>query len=106
MPSYALRMASCAIACACASRVAAPASMVATAAASKLPPTTFWIVGRSCVCVIAARHAGLSQFQFLAMEASAFQLNQTGFDSPTAFALDWIDVSALPSHGGIQAETR
>src|SRR5437868_5921328 len=106
MPSYALRMASCATAWACASRVAAPASMFATAVASKLPCTTFWMVGTSCVCVIAARHAGLSEFQFLTMEALAFQLNQTGLDSPTTFAFIWMDVSALPYHGGIQAAMR
>src|ERR1051325_4872868 len=99
-------MASCATASACDSRVAAPASMFATALASKVPCPTFWVVGTSCVCVIAARHAGLSEFQFLTIDASAFQLNQTGFDSPTAFAFIWIDVSALPSHGGIQAEMR
>ena len=99
-------MASCATAWACASRAEARASIDATAVASKLPCTTFWMVGTSCVCVMAARHAGLSEFQFLTIEPSAFQLNQTGLDSPTTFAFIWMDVSALPSHGGIQAAMR
>src|SRR4051794_33914893 len=106
MPSNAFRMASCATASACASRDAALASIVAAALPSKLLFTTFWMVGISCVPLIAARHAAASAFQFFAIVPSAFQLYQTGFDSLTAFALNWIEVSALPSHGGIQAAMR
>src|SRR5207244_3817575 len=100
------RIASCATAWACASREAGVASIVAAAPPSNALLTTFWMVGSNCVPVIAARHVGLSAFQFLAIVPSAFQLYQTGFDSLTAFAFIWIDVSAFASHGGIQAAMR
>src|SRR5436190_15555713 len=106
MPSNAFMTASCAIASACASREAGVASIVAAALPSNALLTTFWIVGTRRVPVIAARHVAFSAFQFLAIVPSAFQLYQTGFDSLTALAFSWIDVSAFASHGGIQAATR
>src|SRR2546423_14495849 len=98
MPSKALRMASCATAVACASREGAVDSMAATALASKLWLTTFWMVGTRRLPVIAARQVLFSAFQFFTIEASAFQLYQTGFDSPMALPLVCVEVSALPSH--------
>src|SRR5437763_3122945 len=106
MPSNAFVMTSCAIDSACTSREAGAASSVAAALPSNALLITFWIVGTSRVPVIAARHDAFSAFQFLAIVPSAFQLYQTGFDSLTALALSWIDVSAFASHGGIQAAMR
>src|SRR4051812_4695577 len=106
MPSKALETASCAMAEACASRDAAEDSIVAAAPPSKLLFTTFWMVGTSSVPVIAARQAVLSEPQFATIVALAFQLYQTGFDSPMALPFCCTEVRALPSHGGIQAETR
>src|SRR5438128_4557803 len=106
IPSNAFVMTSCAIDSACASREAGVASMAAAALPSNVLLITFWIVGTRRVPVIAARHAAFSAFQFLAIVASAFQLYQTGFDSLTALAFSWIDVSAFASHGGIQAAMR
>src|ERR1043165_9307051 len=94
------------IAAACASRDAGVASIVSTALALKLLLTTFWIVGMICAPVIAARHVWFSAFQFFAIVPSAFQLYQTGLASLTAPPFIWIDVRALPSHGGIQAVMR
>src|SRR5438067_1528647 len=54
------------------------------------------MVGISALPVIAARQ----------VLPSAFQLYQTGFDSLTAPAFIWIDVSAFWSHGGIHAVMR
>src|SRR5438128_1644520 len=64
------------------------------------------MVGTSWLPVIAARQLAASAFQFLAMEPSAFQLYQTGLDSPMAPPFICTDVSALPSHGGIHAAMR
>src|SRR3954453_7025138 len=55
------------------------------------------------VPVIAARQVAFSAFQFLRIVPSAFQLYQTGFDSVSAPAFNWIDFSASAFHGGIQA---
>src|SRR2546423_1642052 len=106
MPSKAFTVASCARASACASREVEVDSMVATAFASKLPFTTFWMVGINCVTLIAARQVLFSAFQFFAIVPSAFQLYQTGFDSASAFAYNCAEVSAAVSHGGIQAAMR
>src|SRR5438270_3567559 len=64
------------------------------------------MVGISALPVIAARQVLFSAFQFFAIVPSAFQLYQTGFDSLTAPAFIWIDVSAFWSHGGIHAVMR
>ena len=106
MPSKALLETIWKSAAACASRDAGVASIVSTALALKLLLTTFWIVGTIAAPVIAARHVWFSAFQFFAMVPSAFQLYQTGFASLTAPPFICIDVRALPSHGGIQAEMR
>src|ERR1043166_7339143 len=106
MPSRPELRTSWKIASACTSRDAGVDSIVSTALALKLLLTTFWIVGMSCAPVIAARQVWLSAFQFLAIVPSAFQLYQTGFASFTAPPFICIDVRALPSHGGIQAEMR
>src|ERR1044071_8052260 len=104
MPSNAFLTTSWNTASACASRVGAEASMVCTAFASKLLLTTFWIVGMSALPVMAARQVSFSAFQFFAIEPSAIQLYQTGFDSSTL--CNWIEARALWSHGGIHALLR
>src|SRR4051812_11772144 len=103
MPSNDWLLTSAGISVAEASREAEVARTVAATVPSKLSLTRFWIVGMSRVPVIAARQVAFSAFQFFRMVPSAFQLYQTGFDSVSAPAFSWIDVSALAFHGGIQA---